>query len=159
MKFPKFVDLSFSVQGPILLAGVCLLVAAVSAQKIPTANPSADLDACRNGPTGNDPCIGNNWVNGNLGSSNSHYSEDEYVPYRMRFSNLTPGTSYSVVIGYDTTHNGKRAFDYLGGAGDFKIIDRLTDLAAARIVDACDNGVLCSGLGNTFTIPRDPLVL
>jgi len=159
MKFPKFVDLFFSVQGLGLLAGLCILVAAVPAQKIPTANPSADLDSCRNGATGNDPCVGGNWGNGNLGSTNSHYSEDEFVPFRVRFSDLTPGTNYTVVIGYDTIHSDKRAFDYLGGAGDFKIINRLTELAAVRNVDACDNDVLCSGLGNTLTILQDPLVL
>ena len=159
MKFPKFVDLSLCVRGLIVLAGLFLVSPAVLAQKIMPPNPSADLDSCRNGPTGTDPCVGNNWGNGNLGTNNSHYAEDEFVPYRVRFSNLNPGTSYTLVIGYDTIHSGKHAFDYLGGAGDLKIIDRLLELAASRNVDGCDGGVLCSGLGNTFTIGQDPLVL
>lgn len=159
MRFPKFVDLSLSVRGLSVLASLFLLSAAVSGQKIPEANASADLDQCRNGATGTDPCVGINWVNGNLGNSNSQYAEDEYIPYRIVFSDLTPGTNYTVVLGYDTSKNGKHAIDYLGGVNDFKILNRLTELAGIRNVDACDGGTTCSGIGNPLTIPQDPLVL
>src|SRR5215468_3002370 len=100
MKFPNYMIKSFTARGLAVLAGLFLMTAMVAAQKIPTANPSADLDQCRNGD-GTAPCdvTSNNnlgWVNGNVGHSNSQYSEDQYLPYRMRFTNLVVGTNYTV---------------------------------------------------------------
>ncbi len=75
-------------------------------------NDAANLDQCRNG---NPPevCTGANWVNGNLGATNSHYKERDFVPYRMLFTGLSAGTN-TVVIGYDRIHSGVNAIDYLG---------------------------------------------
>ena len=53
------------------------------------------------------------WVNGNLNENNSHYREGDSVPFRTKLTNLTPGTSYSFTIGYDTIQGGKHAYDYL----------------------------------------------
>src|SRR4051794_11551783 len=52
------------------------------------ANESVRLDQCANGAVGvvtPDQCTGTAWVNGNLGSSKSHYVEGESVPYRDVF--------------------------------------------------------------------------
>src|SRR5437763_1245129 len=113
MKFPNFLmNKTFSARAAVLLVGLFLMVTAVPAQRdatktldattAPTANPAGDLDQCRNGVDGLTPCSGAAWENGNVGQSNSAYSEDQYLPYRMRFSNLTVGTTYLVVLGYDT---------------------------------------------------------
>ncbi|HVE55422.1 MAG TPA: carboxypeptidase-like regulatory domain-containing protein, partial [Pyrinomonadaceae bacterium] len=50
-----------------------------------------------------------------LGQSQAHYLEGESVPYRLRFSNLSAGASYTVTIEYDTTENSgaKHALDCL----------------------------------------------
>src|ERR1043165_4566900 len=108
MEFPNFnMNKSFTARALVLLAGLFLMAAAGLAQKIdaPTANPAANLDQCRNGADGSIPCTGSAWVNANAGAQNSQYSEDQYIPYRMTFTNLVVGTNYTVVIGYDVTHS------------------------------------------------------
>lgn len=54
------------------------------------------------------------WQNGNLGSSQAHYAEGEFVPYRTAFTGLTEGVTYLTTIQWDTTQGGKHALDYLG---------------------------------------------
>jgi len=106
------------------LACVTFLAVGALAQSTdaPTANPSASLEQCRNGGTapGVD-CTGSAWVTGNAGASNSHWQEQDFLPYRMLFDNLVtgadaaPGTHvYTVIIGYDIKHSGAHAIDYLG---------------------------------------------
>ena len=75
---------------------------------------SANLDTCANGPT-NAPvlCTGENWENGNLNSSKSHYFEGDSVPYRAVLESLIVGNTYTITIEYDTTQGGKHALDYL----------------------------------------------
>jgi uncharacterized repeat protein (TIGR01451 family) len=89
----------------------------LSAGIVLAGNPSADLDQCANGTVAapdQTPCQSSGeWVNGNLGSSKAHYNEGDSVPYRMRFTNLTPGANYTVVIKWDTSKSSKHALDYL----------------------------------------------
>ena len=75
-------------------------------------NPSADLDQCKNGTTASpvSPC---DWVNGNLGTNNSHYADGDSVPFRIRFDNLATTGTHTVVLEWDTTKAGKHAYDYL----------------------------------------------
>ncbi|MGG5820814.1 DUF7507 domain-containing protein, partial [Falsiroseomonas sp. HW251] len=54
------------------------------------------------------------WQNGNLGSSQAHYAEDQFVPYRAVLSQLTEGNVYTLTIQWDTTKGGKHALDYIG---------------------------------------------
>src|SRR5262249_55707233 len=54
------------------------------------------------------------WQNGNLGSSQAHYAEGEFVPYRAVYTGLTEGTTYWTTIEWDTTQGGKHALDYIG---------------------------------------------
>jgi hypothetical protein len=78
---------------------------------------AADLDQCANGGVDGPAvkCEGAAWQNGNLGRNHAHYLEGESVPYRMRFTGLTNGVSYTVTIEWDTTENSgaKHALDYL----------------------------------------------
>jgi hypothetical protein len=83
-------------------------------------NPSADLDQCANGKLGADPAetcdttFPENWINGDLVASKSHYGEGESVPYRIRMDNLSTGAPvHTVTIEYDALKGGKHAIDYL----------------------------------------------
>ena len=103
-----------------MLICVGVSVFSISGQ-IREANPAANLDHCFNGkietpevcsdvaPDANP----NSWGDGNIGPTKGHYREGESVPYRATFTNLTPQTTYSIVLEYDVTKNGKYAFDYL----------------------------------------------
>ena len=110
---------------------------------------SADIDQCRNGTSGTDQCTGGNWVNGNLGSSNSSYVEGEFVPYRMRITGVAGDgvTVNTLIIEYDTTQSGKHALDYIG-----------TYNANETNADPCDYAGCPFGGPSTFPIPIDPMV-
>jgi len=115
-------------------------------------NPAANLEQCRNGALGNIPCDsssggGSGWVTGNVGASQSQWAETQYLPYRMTFTNLIPGTTYYVVIGYDRINSGKHAIDYLG-----------TYNTSKSDVFPCD-GILpaCPPNPDTIPIPVDPV--
>jgi len=162
MKFPNFnMNKSFTARALVLLAGLFLMAASISAQKIdaPLANNAAgNLDQCRNGD-GTAPCDATTsnqtgWFNGNVGKSNSSYSEDQYLPYRMTFTGLTVGTNYTVVLGYDATHSGKHAIDYLGSFDTLTIANRTTNTAAVRAgVDPCSGVAGCVLASPTSTAP------
>lgn len=107
----------FTPRAAALMIGIMLIALNISAQKID--NEAATLEQCRNGGTA--PGVGclspggaTGWVTGNAGSSNSHWAENQFLPYRMLFSGLTVGGSNTVTIGYDITKNGPHAIDYLG---------------------------------------------
>lgn len=112
-------------------------------------NPAADLDQCANGGVGSPPvtCSGAAWQNGNLNHTQAHYREGESVPYRLKFSNLSAGSSYTVTIEYDTTEQSgaKHAIDYLTS------FDRTETTA-----DPCSDVPGCSlAVNSTFAIPPD----
>ena len=48
-------------------------------------------------------CTGSNWVNGNLNPNNSHYREDDSVPFRMRMGGFTTTGPHTLIIEYDKT--------------------------------------------------------
>jgi len=161
MKFPNFLmNRSFSARALVLLAGLFLMSIVVPAQKVPEAQASADLDQCRNGSTGTIACAGSAWVNGNAGFQNSQYSEDQYIPYRMRFSGLTIGAKYIVVIGYDTIHGGAHAIDYLGTYNTLQVVPRSTSTSVPRVpaVDPCSDVPGGCAAMSQITIPTDPNV-
>lgn len=116
---------------------------------LPETNPSADLDQCANGVVGSLPivCSGAAWQNGNLGQSQAHYFEGESVPYRLRFSNLSIGSSYSVTIEWDTTEN----------SGAKHALDCLTSFDISETdADPCSGVAGCNLADkNTFAIPPD----
>jgi hypothetical protein len=78
----------------LLLCGTLAVAALMLMQQTPVtaANPSADLDQCRNGDQLHPvQCTGSAWVNGNAGASNAHWFEGDSIAYRMRFTNLAAG--------------------------------------------------------------------
>ena len=141
MKFPNFfMNRSFTARALLLTAGLFLTSLTAMAQ-----NPSADLDQCRNGGDGSIPCTGSAWVNGNAGFQNSQYAEDQYLPYRMRFTNLTAGAQYTVVLGYDVKHSGAHAIDYLGTYDTLTVSNRATNGVTVRAgIDPCSGVAGCS---------------
>ncbi len=150
--FKQFVNLA------VVFAMVFSLVGNTTfAQGNPNSNPAADLDQCQNGASASPVnCTGSAWANGNANNTNSHYQEGGSIPYRMKLTNLTPGTTYTLVIGYDTKSSGSQAIDYLTTVNRF---------GTANIVDPCNGagvslatcpiplaGALPSGV-NWFAIP------
>jgi uncharacterized protein (TIGR03382 family) len=120
-----------------------------SSEQAAGTNPSADLDQCGNGPlTAPVPCTGAAWVNGNLNGNQAHYVENESVPYRMKFGNLSTSTSHAVTIEWDTTETGHHAEDYI------TTFNR-TEITA----NPCSGIAGCNlATGSTFAIPVDSRV-
>src|SRR5919202_2417447 len=128
------------------IAVLITTVVAVAAPGVASAgNPAANIDQCRNGTVAApEQCADSAWVNGNLGETNSHYREADFVPFRATLTNLDPSApSHSVVIGYDTLPSGKHEYDYLGSYN-------ATETTA-------DPTTGLSGLtpGNCFAVPVD----
>ena len=83
-----------------------------------SSNPSASLEQCRNGAAGspnNCLSLGGSvgWVNGNAGSSNSHYVEGFSIPYRAILEDLPINTPITITLEYDIKHSGAHAIDFL----------------------------------------------
>jgi hypothetical protein len=99
----------------------------------PEANPN--IDQCQNGPSSGSllPCR-DNWTNGALTPQDSQYREDESVSFRVVFTGLTPGQSYTLTIDYDTTKSGKHAYDYLTS------YDRVPNTNPTNNNDPCGTG-------------------
>ena len=127
-----------------LVATSLLLVAGgrASAER----NPGTRLEQCENLPTVCDSSHSSNWITGNLGISNSDYSEGDSVPFRATINNLTIGASYSVKISWESTKDGKHAYDYLTS------YNRTESTA-----DPCV-GLTCASPSDTLPIPIDPNV-
>jgi hypothetical protein len=102
-----------------LMAAVSLLLG-VTATTVLAAPPGISLEQCRNGAADSpSPCTkpgatnATGWVNGNVGASQGHLLEGYSIPYRSIMKNLTVGTPVTIELGYDITHSGKHAIDYL----------------------------------------------
>ncbi|MCC6621811.1 MAG: hypothetical protein IT385_11185, partial [Deltaproteobacteria bacterium] len=90
------------------------------------------------------------WVNGNLNQNQAHYVEGDAVPYRLRFSDLTTGTTlHTVRIEWDTTVSGTHALDYITS---YDATETTADPCAG--VPGC---VLTNA--STYPIPLDPMVV
>ena len=99
-----------------ILALVVAIIAVIAKQASPlqaAGKPSVSLEQCANGGPTCDSSNPSRWVTGNLGASNSQYSEGDAVPYRALLSNLTVGSTYRVDLEWDTTVSGRNALDYL----------------------------------------------
>ena len=93
-----------------------MLVAALLAFSIVgiawAAQPS--LDQCANGSF-SAPTTTCSWQSGNINENNSHYSEGDYVPFRLILPGLTVSNTYTATIAYDFIEaSGKHAYDYIG---------------------------------------------
>ena len=93
-----------------LILSLILVLAVVTEKSL--ANASASLSQARNGAEAT-PSNPIQWVNGNLGLANAHYSEGMSSPYQCLMTGLTPSVQITLTIGYDIRNSSKNAFDYL----------------------------------------------
>lgn len=164
MKFPNFTISGRAVLhvSAIMVLGLALASTGLAQKnftrfsQIAQATQAADasLEQCANGDAANPVgCVtgggGNTgWVTGNVGFSKAHWAESQYLPYRMVFSGLAPGT-HNVTIGYDVLKGSVHAIDFLGTYN----ITETTANPCAGISSGC------SGAQNgdsQFVIPVDP---
>jgi hypothetical protein len=140
---------STSLRFLVLAAGIlALLVSGWSMLAAPPASPAINLDQASNGGVGQTPISPVGWENGNQNGQKAHYNEGESIPYRARITGLSPGATYRATFGYDITHSGGHAIDYI-----------TSNSRIAEIVNPCRiNGALtddvspCVG-GTAGTIP------
>src|SRR5919199_1476765 len=126
-----------------VLITVAIVLAAPALAR--AANPAANIDQCRNGTVASPAqCADSAWVNGNLGETNSHYREADFVPFRATLTNLDPSaSSHTVTIQYDTLQGTSHAYDYLGSYNATEAsADPTTGLAGLSA-------------GNCFAVPVD----
>ena len=126
-----------------------------AAPAIPMPPPKADLDQVRNGSAAS-PIDPASWVNGNAGSSNSHYTEGQSIPYRIRLTNISLD-DHTIDIEWDIKHSGKNAIDYITN------VVRTPPQNVAEVINPCIDFTPCTnaptvnptGLGGftTFQIP------
>lgn len=114
---------------------------------------SADLDQCANGPFAVPAqCTGANWQNGSVNQNQGHYYEGDAIPYRMKFGDLTIGSTNTVVIEWDTTEGGRHAIDYLMS---YNYTESTGNNPCSGIAGAhCAGGP--GAPTSTFPIPLDP---
>jgi hypothetical protein len=115
----------------ILLAGgiFALLIWGFGMSAAPPASPAVNLDQASNGGIGKAVVSPVGWENGNQNGQKAHYNEGESIPYRARVTGLTSGQTYRATYGYDITHGGAHAIDYITGR------QRI-----AETVNPCQNG-------------------
>jgi hypothetical protein len=110
----------------------------------------ANINQCRNGAfDAHVRCIGSAFQNGNLGATNSHYREGDFVPFQALLTGLTVGP-HTLDIQWDETASSKHAYDYIG-----------TYTKTETNADAC-TGVLTTsqcGVHTTATVTADPNLL
>ena len=101
-----------------------------------------------NGGIGETPISPVGVENGKRNGQKAHYNEGDLIPNRTRITGLTAGTVYRATFGYDVTHGGGHAIDYI-----------TSNNRIAEIVNPCRNdGALaddvspCS-VGTPGTIP------
>ena len=121
---------------------VYCLAAPVAALPALGANSSADLWQARNG-SASSPVSPVDWVKGNLGSANSHFSEGHSIPYRLVLTGLTPGP-HNAVIEWDTRQSGKHAIDYITHYDHLMPHDGFRSHDVAEVIDPL------AGLSGTF---------
>ncbi len=151
-----------SVNAQRLIKGSLVKSTETTFEIVPEAS-GLDMEQCANGGVG-DPVqdcgaggTNDNWQRGSMNGSKAHYAEGRSIHYRALFTGLTPGTSYTIVMGYDITK----------GSPDVHAIDYLTNYdadIAAPVYTVTPCGSLTASAGhpcqsNTFqqiVIPDDP---
>jgi hypothetical protein len=103
--------------------------------------------------SGNTGC---RWINGNLNTNAATYVEGDATVQQAYIEDLAPGSTHTVTFQYNTTKNGKHAYDFL-------TTDKFSEdwITAA---DMCEEAVAagftsCASVTpNEFPIPWDPNV-
>jgi uncharacterized repeat protein (TIGR01451 family) len=132
--------------GRVIAATLFLLAIAMAAPMLArAATEAANIDQCRNGQiTAPVRCADSAWVNGNLGSENSHYREGDSVPFRATLTGIdTSVTTHTLTIQYDTLQSGTHAYDYL------------TSYNRTETTADPTTGLTGLAFGNCFAIPVD----
>ena len=130
----------------LILAASITLIAKWDSPLQAAVKPTISLEQCANLDVTCDSSNPSQWQNGNLGASNSHYSEGESIPYRSVLENLTVGQTYRVDIEWDSTASGHHALDYVTSFGR-------TETTA----DPCA-GVSCAVSSASLAVPLDTRV-
>ncbi len=115
------------------------------------ASGSADLWQARNG-SASSPINPVDWVKGNLGSANSHYSEGHSIPYRLVLTRLAPGP-HNVVIAWDTRQSGTHAIDYIAHYDFLVPHDGFRSHSIAEAIDPIAGLAGAFGPPEAFPIP------
>jgi T1SS-143 domain-containing protein len=121
---------------------------------------SVNLDQWADGPAPDADGTGGNqeeFVNGNLNPSKAHYNEGDSIPYRAVIDDLTNGTTYSLLIQWDTVDSGAYALDYLTGF-NFSF-DGTRHPGEPDVTPTVGVTGLSSGAISTVAIPSDPQLL
>ena len=122
---------------------------------------AASLDQCRNGGVSGPfvPCANSAWVNGNAGSSDSHWTEDEFIPYRAEVSGITAsGTVHTLELEYDTVVGGLHAIDYLGSFDATETTSSEGNELHANKSDPCGDVLPgCNPAAPTSSLPLPPI--
>ena len=136
-------------RGFLLATGIlALLISGLSMYAAPPASPAINLDQASNGGVGQTPINPVGWENGNQNGNKAHYNEGESIPYRARVTGLTAGQTYRATFGYDITHGGGHAIDYITSN------DRIAETVnPCRIDGAPTDDVSPCAVGTAGTIP------
>lgn len=126
------------------IAALAVLATVPFVDSARAAGPKATLEQCENGPAATPTTC--DWITGNLGPHNSHWAENDSVPYRLKLDNLATTGTHTVTIEWDPTKAGKHAFDYL-----------TTFNRTETTADPCNGVAGCTlATSSTTGIPADP---
>jgi hypothetical protein len=120
-----------------------------------SSGEAANINQCRNGsPTSHVACIQSTgaWQNGNLGATNSHYRENDSVPFQVLLTGMggaNAGT-HTLDINWAETASSKHAYDYLTS------FDRTETTANACAGFLGFTAATCTAGHSTITIGADP---
>src|SRR5439155_18967261 len=87
------------------------------------------------------------WQNGDLNANNSHLAEGYSTPFRLVITGLTPGTSHTVKIEWDTRDQSKAGYDYIT---QYERLDPHTQWIPAHPAETVNP---LTGLSGTFGAP------
>jgi len=78
-----------------------------------TISQGSDLEQGENGKW-SAPVSPMNWITGNLNANNSHFTEDQAVPYRLVLTGMpTNGTTVTICLSFALVQSNRYAFDFL----------------------------------------------
>src|SRR5439155_19264961 len=135
-----------------LIAGLLLLGSVVLAS---STGEAANLNQCKNGaPSSHVACIQSTgaWQNGNLGATNSHYRENDSVPFQVLLTGMGGSNAgpHTLDINWAETAGSKHAYDYLTS---YNRTETTADACAGFLGFTA---ATCASSHSTITIGADP---
>ncbi|MBO0730776.1 MAG: hypothetical protein J2P57_16080, partial [Acidimicrobiaceae bacterium] len=112
------------------------------------------------GINGGAPTSYQNWVNGNANGQKAHWREGDFISYRTLVSDITAGTTHTLVFSYDPVSSSGHAIDYLGSFDGTETTATSTTSSQGTIIQAnnnnpCSDLVAAGGMAGDCT-PSDP---